>query len=139
MNTELQAEYVQGGARINKDRRWTLPSEWQTPSSDTVPFTSQATYTEGQEIVIRSFLRANHRGHIEMYGCADLQTPTDECFRNNPLEFVEDLLHGAPKDPNYKLRAMIAPPGEQKWSGEQKWFACHVLCTVHLIAEVSFD
>ena len=48
-----------------------------------------------------------------MYACADLTDPTDECFRNNPLEFVEDPLYGAEKDSNsnYSNRAYLAPGG----------------------------
>ncbi len=99
------------GAKWQDERRFTTSSEWLTPSGDTVPFRAQATYTEGQEIVIRSFIRANHRGHIEMYACPNIDAPTDDCFRKNPLEFVEDLLHGAPKYPAYPLWAMLAPPG----------------------------
>lgn len=98
------------GSQISDARRYTRPQDWLTPSGEPVPFQAQATYAEGQEITIRSFLTANHRGHIEMYACPDVADPTDACFRSHPLDFVEDLLHGAPKDENYPLRAMIAPP-----------------------------
>ncbi|KAL7548592.1 hypothetical protein ACHAWF_013239 [Thalassiosira exigua] len=101
------------GTKIDDERKYTTPSDWVTPSGNTVPFRAQATYIEGQDIIIRSFLRANHRGHIEMYACADIQTPTVACFRANPLEFVEDLLHGAPKDNAYPHRAMLAPAWAQ--------------------------
>jgi len=35
--------------------------------------------------------------------------PTQQCFDQNRLTFVEDLLHGANFDPNYPERAYLAP------------------------------
>ena len=57
-------------------------------------------------------ITAHHKGHFEFYACAITagQSPTQACFRANPLEFVEDLLYGSPKDVNYPYRAYIAPP-----------------------------
>ena len=98
------------GSNMDYGRNYTKPSDWVTPNGSSVPFLAQATYTEGEEVVIRSWTTANHRGHIEMYGCGDYENPTDACFRQHPLVFVEDMLHGAPKDPAYPLRAMLAPP-----------------------------
>lgn len=35
--------------------------------------------------------------------------PTQECFDENPIMFMEDMLYGAPADKNYPDRAYIAP------------------------------
>ena len=43
-----------------------------------------------------------------MFVCAD-ENPTQECFEQHPLEFIEDLSRNAPKDPNYPYRGMYAP------------------------------
>ena len=55
---------------------------------------------------------AHHGGHFEFYACAITagQSPSKACFQANPLEFVEDLLYGSPKDVNYPYRAYMAPP-----------------------------
>ena len=56
-------------------------------------------------------ITAHHQGHFEFYACAITagQSPSQACFRANPLEFVEDLLYGSPKDVNYPYRAYMAP------------------------------
>ena len=79
------------GSNMDYGRNYTKPSDWVTPNGSSVPFLAQATYTEGEEVVIRSWTTANHRGHIEMYGCGDYENPTDACFRQHPLVFVEDI------------------------------------------------
>jgi len=42
-------------------------------------------------------ITAHHQGHFEFYACAITagQSPSQACFRANPLEFVEDLLYGS--------------------------------------------
>jgi len=54
----------------------------------------------------------HHRGHFEFSACPINagQIATQGCFQANPLEFVEDLLYGSPKDVNYPYRAYMAPP-----------------------------
>jgi hypothetical protein len=57
-------------------------------------------------------ITAHHKGHFEFYACRITagESPTQACFRANPMEFVEDLLYGSPKDINYPYRAYMAPP-----------------------------
>ena len=71
----------------------------------------EATYHRGQEIDLDVVLTAHHKGHFEFYACPIVpgEAPTADCFHSHPLEFVADLLYGAPKDPNYPSRAYIAP------------------------------
>jgi len=72
----------------------------------------QANYTRGQTITVEVKVFAHHGGHFEFYACAITagQSPSKACFQANPLEFVEDLLYGSPKDVNYPYRAYMAPP-----------------------------
>eukprot|EP00522_Entomoneis_paludosa_P013138 CAMPEP_0172452308 /NCGR_PEP_ID=MMETSP1065-20121228/10024_1 /TAXON_ID=265537 /ORGANISM="Amphiprora paludosa, Strain CCMP125" /LENGTH=195 /DNA_ID=CAMNT_0013204351 /DNA_START=212 /DNA_END=795 /DNA_ORIENTATION=+ len=82
----------------------------QTSDGDDVPWTSQAIYTQGQYIDIDMVLFNNNGGHAEFEVCSvDDGSPTQTCFANHPLTFEEDLLYGAPKDPNYPYRAYVAP------------------------------
>jgi len=71
----------------------------------------QANYTRGQTITVEVKVFAHHGGHFEFYACAITagQSPSKACFQANPLEFVEDLLYGSPKDINYPYRAYMAP------------------------------
>jgi len=57
----------------------------------------QANYTRGQTITVEVKITAHHQGHFEFYACAITagQSPSQACFRANPLEFVEDLLYGS--------------------------------------------
>jgi len=71
--------------------------------------TVQECYEEGSIIDLKVFLTAHHGGHFEFYACpiAHGKVPTESCFKDHPLEFVEDLLNNAPKDPNYPTRAYV--------------------------------
>jgi hypothetical protein len=71
--------------------------------------TVQECYEEGSVIDLKVFLTAHHGGHFEFYACpiAHGKVPTESCFKDHPLEFVEDLLNNAPKDPNYPTRAYL--------------------------------
>ena len=71
----------------------------------------QARYTQGQEIDVEVVLTAHHKGHFEFFACAISPggTASGECFKQNRLEFVSDLLYGAPKDPRFPHRAYIPP------------------------------
>jgi len=56
-------------------------------------------------------------GHFVFKACAISHTtevPTQECFNENPLEFVSDELYGANKDANYPERVYVAP--ERIWN-----------------------
>jgi len=76
-----------------------------------MPTNIQATVNQGDEIELEVVLTAHHKGHFSFYACpvASGAIPTDECFKQNPLEFVADLLYGAPKDKCYPHRAYIPP------------------------------
>jgi len=83
--------------------------DWLDINGDPIPWNSQGVYTEGQIITVKSYLSTNHKGHMDLMLCPDSENPTQECFEANPLEFVEDLKYGAPKDVNYPNR------GYYKW------------------------
>ncbi len=74
-----------------------------------MPWISQATYTEGQEIFIEAHLTANHAGHIDMFVCPLGRDSTMQCFLDNPLTFVQDMMHGGPVDEFYPSRAYVSP------------------------------
>ena len=57
-------------------------------------------------IDVESVLTAHHKGHFELKACpiAPGEVPTQSCFDNNKLTFVEDKLYGAPADLLYPER-----------------------------------
>jgi len=71
----------------------------------------QATYTQGQEVVMDVVLTAHHKGHFVFSACPIMhgEVPSQKCFDEHQLTFVEDLLWGGTLDPNYPERAYIAP------------------------------
>ncbi|KAL7533809.1 hypothetical protein ACHAXR_005453 [Thalassiosira sp. AJA248-18] len=71
----------------------------------------QATYTQGQEVVMDVTLTAHHKGHFVFSACPIIhgEVPSQDCFDKHQLTFVKDLLHGANFDPSYPERAYIAP------------------------------
>eukprot|EP00804_Cyclotella_cryptica_P014807 CCRYP_015026-RF/>CCRYP_015026-RF protein AED:0.11 eAED:0.11 QI:481/0.94/0.95/1/0.78/0.75/20/1173/1223 len=76
-----------------------------------MPTNIQATFTQGQDVIVNVTLTAHHKGHFEFAACviSSGELPTKECFGQNKLTFVEDLIYGANYDPNYPHRAYIAP------------------------------
>jgi len=66
------------------------------------------TFDQGSVIDVKSVITAHHRGHVEMWLCP-MTVPTPECFQANPLEFVEDLIYGAPKDDQFWNRGYLPP------------------------------
>ena len=59
-------------------------------------------------------IEAHHAGHVEVGVCCEDPRTTEEadmvrCFNEHKMEFVEDVLYGAPKDPLRPERAMLAP------------------------------
>lgn len=74
-----------------------------------LPPSVQATYSKGEEIEVEVILTAHHKGHFEFAACPidAYETPSADCFET--LEFVEDLLYGAPKDVNFPERAYLPP------------------------------
>jgi hypothetical protein len=69
----------------------------------------QECYEEGSIIDLNVVLTAYHGGHFEFHACPIThgEVPTESCFKDHPLEFVEDVLNNAPKDPNFPSRAYI--------------------------------
>jgi hypothetical protein len=76
-----------------------------------MPANIQGTFPKGGEIDFDVVLTAHHKGHFNFYACPVVPgvAPTEECFKSHPLEFVQDMLYGAPKDSNYPSRAYIPP------------------------------
>lgn len=74
----------------------------------------QATYTQGDVIVVEVVLTAHHKGHFVFSGCPIQhgEVPTQACFDEYQLIFVEDVLHDANLDVNYPERAYVAPMEE---------------------------
>jgi len=77
---------------------------WLDSVGNPMAWNSQATYTEGDIIEIKSNLHTPHWGHQDVMVCADGSASTQECFEAHPLEFIEDVTYGAPKDPNNPTR-----------------------------------
>ena len=69
----------------------------------------QACYGEGEVIELDVILTAHHMGHFSYKACAINAggVASQECFDNNPLTFVEDVLYGSLPDPNYPDRVYI--------------------------------
>ena len=82
---------------------------WLDTGGNPMPWISQATYTEGQEIFIEATLTTNHAGHIDVFVCPDGDASTQQCFLDNPLTFVQDMLYDGPVDSDYPSRAYVSP------------------------------
>ena len=72
---------------------------WLDTQGNPMPWISQAIYNPGDIIEVDSYLTAHHKGHVEVKGCLLGRESSQESFDLYPLEFVEDLLFGMPKDP----------------------------------------
>ena len=75
--------------------------DWLDSAQQPMPWISQKTRTEGQIITAGTVLTAHHNGHIEIWICPQGRASTQECFKNNKLEFVDDIAYQMPKDPNH--------------------------------------
>eukprot|EP00804_Cyclotella_cryptica_P027123 CCRYP_013648-RA/>CCRYP_013648-RA protein AED:0.13 eAED:0.13 QI:145/0.66/0.5/1/0.33/0.5/4/552/442 len=76
-----------------------------------MPFVSQATYLDGDEIDIVTEVTVYHKGHFEFKICPlgyPDEIASQACFDRHPLTFVEDLLYGAGRDSIYPYRAYLA-------------------------------
>lgn len=82
---------------------------WPDSTGTPMPWTSQATYVAGQEIVIEHTYSAHHYGHIEMKACPLGRASSQACLDTpgNALTFVRDDLYGMPADPNYPERGYL--------------------------------
>lgn len=85
---------------------------WTDVNGNKMPWLSQATYTEGQDIIIEATLTTNHAGHFDLFVCPLGKASTQQCFLDNPLTLVEDMLHGGPVDEDYPERAYVSPASQ---------------------------
>uniref|UniRef100_A0A7S2EXU5 Chitin-binding type-4 domain-containing protein n=1 Tax=Trieres chinensis TaxID=1514140 RepID=A0A7S2EXU5_TRICV len=85
--------------------------EPENVEGDLMPTTIQDTYVEGDEIIVESVITAHHKGHLTLKACAieEGEIPSQDCFDENPLTFIEDMYYGANPDPDYPERAYIPP------------------------------
>ena len=104
---------------------------YDTPQNimgDSMNSNVQNVYKEGEIISVEVLVTTHHKGHFIFSICPIADTvpteiPTEECFANNQLTFIEDELYGAPIDTQYPKRAYIAPATHAHWTngapGEQ--------------------
>ena len=76
-----------------------------------MPTKVQATYIQGQDIIIDVTLTAHHKGHFVFSACPIVQgeIASQACFDKYKLKFIEDMAWNANFDPNYPERAYLAP------------------------------
>lgn len=62
-------------------------------------------------ITVEVFLSEHQKGHMIFSACpvTDKEVPSQECFDQNRLKFVNDEFYGAPVDTNFPERVMVAP------------------------------
>jgi len=97
----------------SKGNAATLYDHWRDITGAPMPWTSQATYQQGQEITVETVLTTNHAGHMDMYLCPDGENPDQDCMWNHPLTMIRDELHGGPTDPTYPERAYFKNDADQ--------------------------
>ena len=86
---------------------------WLDKTGSPMPWVSEGVYSEGDEIIVRSYLDTHHNGHMEMRACNKGNDCTQADFQaeGSALIFVRDnVLEGPagtpamPKDDNYPER-----------------------------------
>lgn len=82
-------------------------SKWLDTRGNHMPWYSQATYFQGEDITIDVVLKQHHKGHFAFNACAMGDDSTQSCLDQNPLEFVQDVYYGMAKDENYPHRYYI--------------------------------
>lgn len=100
---------------------------WVDEVGNPMPWAAQAVYDEGSEVIIKSYIRHHHNGHMELRACNKGPNDCNQSDLVGPLEFIEDVsdqLINAnqptmPKDPFNPERGMYA--GGQ--NGDLKEFA----------------
>lgn len=80
---------------------------WLDTQGKHMPWISQATWQNGQDVSFDIHLTAHHRGHFIFRGCPLGNLSGQECLDYYPLEFKQDVYFGMPKDPNYPGRYYI--------------------------------
>lgn len=84
---------------------------WLDTYGEPMPWTSQATYVEGQEVLMSIELTTNHAGHAEIRACPMDEgdaAATQECFDAHPLTFVRDVCYNGPVDTLYPVRGYFS-------------------------------
>jgi len=71
--------------------------EWIDSVQKPMRWNSSETYTEGDIITIKTFLRSHHTCHMEVRAFPKGRDSTQKCFDDNVLEFVKDVAYGMPK------------------------------------------
>ena len=76
-----------------------------------MPIKIQATYNQGQDIIVDVTLTAHHKGHVVFSACPIVkgEIASQACFDKYKLKFIEDMAWNANFDPNYPERAYLAP------------------------------
>jgi len=94
LNTKQSDEVCGNSGNRNYD-------DFRDYAGNLMPWVSEATYTEGQVIEVKSYLSAHHWGHLEMKACPS-ESPSQSCFDEHRLEYVFDqnYAYGAPADAN---------------------------------------
>ena len=79
---------------------------WNDSLDNPMPWISQATFTAGDTIRVKSHLTAYHYGHMELRGCPLGRDSTWDCFEKpeHTLRFVRDISFDMPADPAYPER-----------------------------------
>lgn len=80
---------------------------WLDSTGKPMPWKPQATYQRGQVITVKAEIPANHWGHMELRACPKGRQSTQGCLDSYPLEFVQDVSYGTPKDPSYPERGYL--------------------------------
>jgi hypothetical protein len=80
---------------------------WVDSTGKPMPWASEATYQAGQIIQVELEITANHWGHFEFRACPKGRQTTQSCLDQYPLEFVQDVSYGMPKDLNFPERGYI--------------------------------
>lgn len=81
--------------------------DWRDTRGNPIPWKPEATYVEGSEIIIESYISTNHAGHIDVFLCPDGARSTQNCFLSNPATMVQDLMDGGPNDPAWPGRGYL--------------------------------
>lgn len=109
LNAKLETQVCATGNAQNYD-------EWKNSSGNQMPWTTQAVYTEGQEIEVEAVLTTNHAGHIDMFACPAGRDSTPDCFLENPLTFVRNVYDPeGPFDEFYPERAYVSGKSDHKF------------------------
>merc|ERR1711935_318268 len=85
--------------------------EWLDSTGAPMSWFSHVSYDRGDEIRVDVKVTAHHYGHFEVKACPNGRASTQECFDQNPLTYVEEIVGGnrlhMPKDEANPHRAML--------------------------------